>query len=101
MTPAGQTREPVECMAGGYELERTRLGKPHRRGDRACEIEADDAMSELGGGARRSAIYPPAEHESATDMRPESEHDQVSGDKLKLLVVRLHKRRDVGVVVHQ
>jgi hypothetical protein len=99
--PAGQSCEPIERVAGGRELERTRLRKAHRRWDRACQVKTEDRVSELAGGTGRPAVDPPAEHESASDTRTDGQHDQVSGDKLELLVVRLGKRCDVGVVVDE
>jgi hypothetical protein len=58
-------------------------------------------MSELACGTHRPAIDPPIEHKSTTDTRTDGEHQQMSRDKLELLVVRLGKRRDVGVVVDE
>ena len=91
MHVARLSRQPVERVPGGHELERAWLREPHRRGNGAGEVETDDGVPELAGAAGRAAVDPPAEHQAAADTCAYAEKDEVPGDLLELLVVRLRE----------
>jgi hypothetical protein len=97
----GDAGEAVQRMAGGRVLERAGLREAHRRGHGAREVEAEDRVPELARGARRPAVDPPAEHESAADVRADGDHHQVAGDEREVGVVRLGERGGVDRVVDE
>ena len=102
MRVGGLAGEPVERMAGGLVLERTRLREPPSAPARAPDkIEPDDRVTELAGAAGRAAIDPAAEHDPAPDPGADRDHHQVVRDQPQLGVVRLGERGHGRVVVDE